>query len=154
MAQSERARRWYEAHKALTKARAKRWNREHPEKVREKARKRRARMTPDERAMAVQRRREWREANPEKVHAACHNWYLRNKDRKREQRRAWSKRVDYPKQHTARQRAELHDCYVLRVLTQGSSILKPRCIPPLLVEAKRAHLKLRRLLKDAESTHT
>ncbi len=152
MTKQERGRRWYEANKELTKKRALAYQRTHPEKVKQWRRTRRAKMTPEQKAAELVRFKKWQEANRDKARACCRKWYRNNKDKKRQQRKQWAKDTDYVKRHSRKERDELADRYVVRVLTQRTAI-HPRDLPRMLIEAKRAELKLQRRLRNEEAEY-
>ena len=105
-------------------------------------------------------------SDPEKHRAASKAWRKANPEKARENRR---KQKKYPagisataryrekhrdrllKRERYRMRAgarELSDAYVAATICAHGSPLRAACIPPALVEAKRVHLQIHRLLRD------
>ena len=100
------------------------------------------------------RSRQWRAANPEKSRSYWAKleskpdydpraWEKRNPDRAKEAKRLWARdNLDYSAKKKAGI-ASLSNHYLAELL--GSSVAK---LPPELIEAKRVHLQIHRLLRD------
>lgn len=100
-----------------------------------------------------------------KLRATSAEWRARKKDQDKKSREKHyteriAKEAEYREKNreTLRKRAnvctkELRDSYVKTVLTRNSA-LTTNDIPPNLILAKRAHLKLERKLKEYERTQT
>jgi hypothetical protein len=114
--------------------------------------KRRRRESAEYRAKELERTRKYQRENRSFCNHLCREWYRRNKDKKRAQRSAWSKRTGVPRIHSQRMRDALADDYVARVIAQGT-ILKPGDIPRVMIEAKRAQLKIRRMVYGKAKGH-
>jgi hypothetical protein len=77
--------------------------------------------------------RSWCKANPEKVRARYASWAKANPEKVRAKQKAWIEK--------------LSDKYVLELITKRTTI-KPERIPESFIEAKRAHIQLKRELKE------
>lgn len=100
-----------------------------------------------------ERSRAARQANPEREKAARDAQYEKHKERRREQRRERSR--EYRSRNLAAIRArqrEARNSLADHIVVADLSINKPasfrRLIPQSLIEAKREHIKLQRLIKE------
>ena len=126
-------RRWYENHKPLTILRAKNWKAANPERFKVSARKRYQKNLLANREYSRTNARKYRLLSPERYRQAnVRNW-AKHRDQYMQLVRA----------NTARYINEMSDNYI------RSKLELPKAIcPPELIAAKRAHLQLKRLLKQ------
>jgi hypothetical protein len=102
-------------------------------------------MTRDEQLRA---KRVWRERNPEKWKATANAWLKSNPERRRRTAQRWiAKNRERHNGYSARYWDALADSVVLKTLGLNWA-------PPELVAAKRAHLKLLRLIHERKKAHT
>lgn len=100
---------------------------------------------------------EWRTANPENMKSYRDKWLSANADAVRAANAArgsarYAKNLDLSRaasrQAAAKRRAELKDSYITQLLVGSHSFLPRTAIPQILLEVKREHIKLLRLIKD------
>jgi hypothetical protein len=127
-------------------ARSKAWREANLDKIREYDRNRT--MTKKRR----NQRADWAKKNKEHVKAFAAEYYITNKAAIRAKHAEW-KKVNREKvitrnmQYFKEQRKSLSDTYVSSLLTQ-KTVMKNKDIPQSLIQAKRAEIKLTRLIKD------
>lgn len=135
-ARKEYCRKWYAANRDARKEYCRKLYAANREARNESQRKRYA----ANRATRIARSQAYRKAHPEETKARDKLRYLRNQDayKQAQQRR------------NVKSRKLLEDTYIKKTLTHGS-VLSTVDIPSELVEAKRAQLKLKRLLKEIQN---
>ena len=147
MSQTQAQRDWYLKNRQRLIRKAAQYAKKHPEKVAEWRRNGRKRMTDSAKEKERARCREWASANRKTARESCKTWYRNNKEKKRIQRKRWNEKTGFSTNYRREQRRELADHYVKRVICQGTAI-RSKDVPVVLIEAKRAELKLRRFLKN------
>jgi hypothetical protein len=95
----------------------------------------------------------YREANKERLILVAKRWQEKNRAARNAYRKKYAedhpeKTKEWESKSQATSRRELRDSYVKSVLCVGSKILQHADIPQTLVDAKRAELKLKRLLNE------
>ncbi len=91
----------------------------------------------------------WKKSNPEKVAACAARYYERNREKLKERNNLYRKsnpeKIKDAK-YDVRWRAKIPDGYVKYLLSKNSQVQSE--LPRTLIEAKRLHLKIQRLIKE------
>ncbi len=121
---------------------------ENPEKVRQWEKNR----DPEKRkASAKKKRKKYRETHPDyarEEYKRCRERILRYKKNYRSQN--YLKVIEIERKSHRKALTKLADSYVKQTLTNNGSNLTAADIPQSLIEAKRAHLKLKRSIENAD----
>ena len=89
--------------------------------------------------------------NTERVKARMKAWYAENTERGKAIMKAWyAENIEKVKARHAAYRAGIPDKYVENIIYKNNKLLKQVQIPPEMIEAKRAEIKLKRLIKEMQ----
>ena len=95
------------------------------------------------------RNKAWRKANPEKSRARNSAYYSTNYEKKREFAAKWYRLNIYKaKQYIRSYVLKMPDAYIAITIRKSNNQLKQAKISSEMIEAKRAELKLKRLIKE------
>lgn len=95
------------------------------------------------------RNKAWQKANRERVNAASYAWKKAHPERMKECTAAWYEaNRDNQNARQAERRKAMPDWYIKYIVITTSSLPKQANIPAEMIEAKRAELKLTRLIKE------
>ena len=131
---------------ARRKYRAK-WRMENRERVKEYARKWSANHREEKRRTA----RVWRANHKDAFKEYYKKYYMKNRTTKRAKEREWREKHRHEISASYKKGQEaLSDPYMKQILAARTA-LKTKDIPQSLIDAKRSHLKLLRLIKEQEN---
>jgi len=143
-AQRSRARAWYLTNRQLTIDRSAAWAKAHPESYKASRKK----YDQSEKGKARNQRQcaKYFKANKEFCNRLCREWYAANPEKKQQQRKEWNARTGFSKRYSAWIRETLPGFYVRELLSRSTKV-KPKDWPAVLVELKRALIKVHRETK-------
>jgi len=139
------------ANREKERARKAAWCAENTERV--KARK--AAWHAANREKVKARHAAWYAENTEMVKARMKAWYAENTERGKVSMKAWyAENIEKVKARYAAYRAGIPDKYVENIIRKSNNLIRQIQIPPEMIEAKRAELKLKRLIKELKNENT
>lgn len=100
-------------------------------------------------------RKEWRENNPEKVKISKRLSLIKNREKQRlirreAQRRYHAKHPETKRLYNKNKISNLYDSYIIDMLCSKSNLIS-KDIPHALIELKRSHVLLKRMIKEKEN---